>query len=136
MSVPDDIPASKPPARAPSAASACATAGCNVIVPEDLAAERLCLMHFTLAVEQSCAEMRRKIASGATSAEARTEIDHYINEKSLLLARAATSDPQLTDQMKKRVLSTFLTLMNQREHLNEPGRTWTVEELKPRRARA
>ncbi len=92
--------------------------GCRGTVPEPLAAERLCLMHFTDAVEQACSRMRREAAAGPASEEYREKTASYITEYGVMLARVATSDLQVPDPMKKRVLSTLLTLMILRESLS------------------
>lgn len=53
----------------------------------------------------------------------------YISDQGEVLARVATSGLHLVDEMKARILSTFLTLMNLRENLDRaslrqsPGRT-------------
>ena len=88
------------------------------MVPAALESERLCVLHFTLAVEQSCAEMRRETVLGRTPHERQVEIIRYIAERGELLARTATSGLHLPDELKARVLNTFLTLMNLRENLD------------------
>ena len=75
-------------------------------------------MHFTLAIEQACAEMRRETVLGRAPHERQVEIIHYIAEHGEMLARAATSGLHLPDELKARVLNTFLTLMNLRENLD------------------
>ncbi len=75
-------------------------------------------MHFTLAIEQSCAEMRRETVLGRAPHERQVEIIHYIAQHGEMLARAATSGMHLTDELKARILNTFLTLMNLRENLD------------------
>ncbi len=132
----DNAPeASKSPAASPRPAT-CAAPACSTIVPPQLASERFCLLHFTLSVEQRCAEMRRQIGSGAAGATYAVEVRSYVTAQSLTLAHVATGDLRLTDPMKKRVLSTFLTLMNQREYLEEAGHSSAAEEIPPRRAHA
>jgi hypothetical protein len=46
------------------------------------------------------------------------EIIRYIAEQGEMLARASTSGLHLADEMKARILNTFLTLMNLRENLD------------------
>jgi hypothetical protein len=75
-------------------------------------------MHFTLTIEQACAEMRRETVLGRAPHERQVEIIHYIAERGEMLARAATSGMHLSDELKARVLNTFLTLMNLRENLD------------------
>jgi hypothetical protein len=87
-------------------------------VPTALESERVCVLHLTLGIEVSCAEMRRETVLGHTPHERQVEIIHYIAERGELLARTATSGLHLPDELKARVLNTFLTLMNLRENLD------------------
>jgi len=96
----------------------CHISGCKHDVPAALAERRLCILHFTLSLEASCAEMRRETALGNTAHERHREIMSFITENGEKLARVATSGLHLTDDLKARVLSTFLTLMNLRENLD------------------
>jgi hypothetical protein len=96
----------------------CHIAGCKHDVPAALAEQKLCILHFTLSLETSCAEMRRETALGNTAHERHRAIMGFITEHGELLARVATSGLHLTDDLKARVLSTFLTLMNLRENLD------------------
>ncbi len=98
--------------------SSCATIGCKSAVPPELESERLCLLHFTLSLEQSCAEMRRETVLGKASHERQAEIIGYIREQGKMLAGIATSGIRLPDEMKARILNSFLTLMNLRENLD------------------
>ncbi len=96
----------------------CTFSGCKINVPPALEERKLCVLHFTLALEQACAEMRRETALGNTPHERQNEILQYITENGEMLARVATSGLYLLDEMKARILSTFLTLMNLRENLD------------------
>lgn len=96
----------------------CHIAGCKHDVPAALAELKLCILHFTLSLEASCAEMRRETALGNTPQERQREIMKFITGNGESLARVATSGLHLTDDLKARVLSTFLTLMNLRENLD------------------
>jgi len=98
--------------------SFCAHPACKATVPSVLEPAKLCVMHFTLAIEQACAEMRRETVLGRAPHERQVEIIHYIAEQGELLARTATSGMHLTDELKARILNTFLTLMNLRENLD------------------
>ncbi|HTV58872.1 MAG TPA: hypothetical protein VMJ93_08360 [Verrucomicrobiae bacterium] len=99
-------------------AEACGAKGCKANVPAGLAAERLCILHFTLFVEQECAEMRRESALGNNTHERQTEFMRRIAERGEVLIRVATSGFPMTDEIKARILSTLLTLMNTRENLD------------------
>ena len=96
----------------------CSASGCKTTVPGALESQKLCVVHFTLGVEQDCAEMRRETALGRTARERQVEIIEFIAERGELLARTATSGLHLADDMKARILNTFLTLMNLRENLD------------------
>jgi hypothetical protein len=96
----------------------CHISGCKHDVPAALAEQKLCVLHFTLSLEASCAGMRRETALGNTPHERTREIMGFITENGEKLARVATSGLHLTDDLKARVLSTFLTLMNLRENLD------------------
>jgi hypothetical protein len=98
--------------------NSCSALGCKAIVPVALEADSLCVLHFTLRVEERCGAMRRETALGAAPRERQIEIIQYIGEQGSHLARVATSGMHLADEMKARVLNTFLTLMNLRENLD------------------
>ncbi len=78
----------------------------------------MCVLHFTLKIEKECGEMRRETVYGKTPHSRQVEIMRYISEHGEMLARAATSGLNLADEMKARILNTFLTLMNLRENLD------------------
>lgn len=99
-------------------ANPCSAIGCKSNVPSALESERLCILHFTLKVEENCGGMRRETALGKAPRERQVEIIQYIGEQGGNLARVATSGMQMTDEMKARILNTFLTLMNLRENLD------------------
>jgi hypothetical protein len=100
--------------------------GCHTPVPAELETEKLCVLHFLLSVEHTCAGMRR------------SEIAAHVKGTAEKLSHVAVISPPLTDEMKKRVLTTFLTLMNLQESLdrsttrNAPG----PESVSPAAARS
>lgn len=96
----------------------CSAMGCRVTVPPDLESERLCLLHFTLNLEQDCAQMRRETTLGKVGRERVEEMLRHIGEQGEKLARVATSGAAHSDDIKARILSTFLTLMNFRDNLD------------------
>jgi hypothetical protein len=112
-------------------AKPCTITGCKAGVPVALDAQGVCVQHFVLAVEKACADMRRETVMGRAPHERQVEIIRYIGENSELLARTATSGLHLADEMKARLLNTFLTLINLRENLDRAvlrqpvGRTGT-----------
>lgn len=89
---------------------------CNALVPSELDSAGLCVLHFTTKVEQNCANLHRQIALRGATPERRNEVAVYIGESSLVLARVS-SNLCLSDELKRRVLSTFLSLMNLREKI-------------------
>jgi hypothetical protein len=95
--------------------------GCKLPVPVELDSVGLCVYHFTWSVEGACAEMHRQVALRLASAHDRREMGTYIAECGLLLARL-TANLCLSDDLKRRVLCTFSSLMNLRENLERvPG---------------
>jgi len=87
-------------------------------VPADLAADRLCVLHFTLFIEQECAEMRRETALGKASHERQAEFMDTIARRGESLVHIATGGLTMSDEIKARILSTLLTLMNCRENMD------------------
>lgn len=89
---------------------------CKLPVPAELDSVGLCIYHFTWSVEEACAEMHRQVALRKATVERRVEMATYIRECALLLARI-TSNLCLSDDLKRRILCTFLSLMNLKENL-------------------
>jgi hypothetical protein len=89
---------------------------CKLPVPAELDSVGLCVYHFTWSVEEACAEMHRQVALRKATIERRAEIATYVSECALLLAQV-TSNLCLSDGLKKRILCTFLSLMNLKENL-------------------
>jgi hypothetical protein len=87
-------------------------------VPGGFAGDRLCVLHYTLFVEQECAEMRRESALGKNSHERQNELMGKIADRGEALVHVATSGFARSDELKARILSTLLTLMNTRENLD------------------
>jgi hypothetical protein len=98
--------------------TACSEHGCKGQVPNALEPVHLCVLHFTLQIEKGCAEMRRETVYGKTPHARQVEIINFIADHGEMLARASTSGLHLADEMKARILNTFLTLMNLRENLD------------------
>jgi hypothetical protein len=99
----------------PSGHQVC-THSCDLPVPVELDPVGLCVYHFTSSVEQTCSEMHRQIALRGATAERQAEVGMYIGECSLLLARVG-GNLRLSYELKRRLLCTFLSLMNLRENL-------------------
>jgi hypothetical protein len=106
--------------------TACQITGCKNAAPAALADQQLCVLHYTLSIEGSCAEMRRETAMGNAPHERLKEIMKFLTESGERLARVATSGMPLTDDLKARILSTFLTLMNLRENLDRSSMRGSV----------
>lgn len=90
--------------------------GCKLPVPAELDSVGLCVYHFTWSVEGACAEMHSQVALRLATAQRRVEMATYIADCSLLLARV-TASLCLSDDLKRRILCTFQSLMNLRENL-------------------
>lgn len=99
-------------------ATTCKTPGCKSSVPNALSEQGVCVLHFTLSLEHACSDMRRETVLGNAPQDRQKEILQFIGESGERLARVATSGLPLTDDLKARVLSTFLTLMNLRENMD------------------
>ena len=99
-------------------ATQCKAPGCKGTAPPALEEQQLCVLHYTLALEGTCGEMRRETALGNAPQDRQREIMKFLTESGERLARVATSGLPLTDDLKARILSTFLTLMNLRENLD------------------
>lgn len=99
-------------------ADACSGKGCKAIVPPGLDEQGMCVLHFTLFIEQECAEMRRESALGKIGHERREECMARIVDRGELLVNVATSGFSMSDELKARILSTLLTLMNCRENMD------------------
>src|ERR1700674_560039 len=97
---------------------ACSEHGQKGQVRRTLDPVRLCVLHFTLQIEKAGAEIRFVPVYGKTPHARQVEIIRYIAEHGEMLARASTSGLHLADEMKARILNTFLTLMNLRENLD------------------
>jgi hypothetical protein len=89
---------------------------CDLPVPVELDPVGLCVYHFTSSVEKTCSEIHRQIVLRGATAERQAEVGKYIGECSLLLARVS-SNLCLSDELKRRILCTLLSLMNLRENL-------------------
>ncbi len=96
----------------------CTALGCKFDVPQELESEQLCLLHFTIRIEEEAAGMRRETVLGNAPHERQVQIIGYIRERGERLAHVATSGVHMSSEMKARVLNTFLTLMNLRENLD------------------
>jgi hypothetical protein len=78
----------------------------------------MCILHFTLFIEQECADTRRETAMGTASHERQVEFIRKIAARGETLVRVAMSGYPMSDEIKARILSTLLTLMNCRENMD------------------
>jgi hypothetical protein len=78
----------------------------------------MCILHFILFIEQECAEMRRQTSLGPADPDRQVEFMQKIALRGESLVRTATSGFPMTDEIKARILSTLLTLMNCRENMD------------------
>jgi hypothetical protein len=81
-----------------------------------------------MSAEKACSDMRREAATGESDATRRAELEAYVAASAMKLALIGTGSVRLSDEMKKRILTTFLTLMILRENLDRP-----VNPFLPRR---
>lgn len=107
----------------------CCTPGCGNLVPAELETEGLCVLHFLASADRVCSEMRREAAGGDSSATRRAELETYVAASAMKLALIGTGSVRLSDDIKKRVLTTFLTLMILKENLDRLANSFS-----PRRA--
>lgn len=105
-------------ARVTPVPESCSAKVCKGVVPPQLTAEHLCVLHYTLLIEQECAEMRRATALGNASHEIQAEYIDRIAKRGESLVHIATSGFTMSDEIKARILSTLLTLMNCRENMD------------------
>ena len=96
----------------------CRIPGCGTLVPAELETEGVCVPHFLASAETACAEMRRETAAGDSNPSRRAEFESYVAASAMKLALVGTGTARLSDEIKKRVLTTFLTLMILRENLD------------------
>jgi hypothetical protein len=73
--------------------------------------------------------MHRQVALRTATVERRAEIATYVSQSALLLARV-TSNLCLSDDLKRRILCTFLSLMNLRENLERAPSGYGLEEIR------
>jgi hypothetical protein len=96
----------------------CSSKGCKAAMPPGLANTHLCLLHYTLHIEEECAAIRREVALAKTAHERQVEFFEQIANRGDILVTVAMSGWTMSDEMKARVLSTLLTLMNTRENID------------------
>jgi len=96
----------------------CCAPGCGTLVHAELEAEGFCVLHYLLSAEKACTDMRRETAAGGSDATRRAEIESYVSTSAIKLALIGTGSVRLSDEIKKRVLTTFHTLMLLRENLD------------------
>jgi hypothetical protein len=95
----------------------CQSQGCKFEVPDSLQQGGLCVHHYLVWLDGNCAAMRRETApSGATTAR-HDEIADFIRDHGERVSHIATGGNRLSDDMKARILNTFLSLINLRENL-------------------
>lgn len=70
--------------------------------------------------------MRREALLVKQSTARRTEISNYVKTTAVKLSEVATGSLRLSDELKKRVLTTFLTLMNVQESIERSTSRFTL----------
>jgi hypothetical protein len=105
---------------------------CQIPASQELNEECLCANHFLLGIEHDCADLRREVAQGKTGTDRQLEIACYVKATAMKLTEVATGRVRLSDELKKRILTTFLTLMNLQESLDRSANRATgMRELRP-----
>jgi hypothetical protein len=99
---------------------------CQVAVPQELENEVLCVQHFLTTIEHDCSELRREIAIGKTTPARQVEIADWMKVTAGKLTNVAIGRLRLSDGYKKRILTTFLTLMNLQESLDRSANRATT----------
>lgn len=99
-------------------AEQCRVMGCPGRVPTQFAEVRMCVFHFTVFIEDECAEIRRETALGKISHSRRTECIDKIVRHGGMLATVVTDGSVKSDELKTRIVSTVLTLINCRENMD------------------
>jgi hypothetical protein len=97
--------------------ASCQVQGCKLEAPAALAESALCAHHYLIWLDGQCAAMRRETAPSGASPARHDEIAAFIRDQGELLSHVATGGSRLSDDMKARVLNTFLSLINLRENL-------------------
>lgn len=107
----------------------CSSYGCKAEVPDELEKEGLCVTHFLLAAENECAAIRREaMPVTGPDPKRRIEIEEYVAASASRLVSVGIGSVRLSDETKKRILTTFLSLMILRESLDR-----TTNCFRPRR---
>lgn len=101
---------------------------CKNPVPLELESVGRCVRHFISSVEETCAQTHREIVLHGVDGERQAAVANYVSECTQLLARVSSNLP-LTDELKRRILSSFLSLMNLRDTLD---RVWSVHSMAQR----
>jgi hypothetical protein len=102
----------------------CCSPGCRTSVPAELETEVLCVPHFLVTSESTCTAIRKETMPGRSNSPRRTEIEEYVATSAVKLARLGTGTLRLSDETKKRILTTFLTLMIVRENLDRDSKAF------------
>jgi hypothetical protein len=113
----------------------CCAPGCGTVVPAELEVEGYCVTHFLLSAEKAYNEIRREAAAGESTALRRAELEAFVAASATKIALIGTGSVRLSDEIKKRVLTTFLTLMILRENLDRSANPFSCLP-KPRTGRA
>lgn len=108
----------------------CRVMGCPASVPVQFAEVRMCVFHFTVFIEDECAEIRRETALGKISHSRRVECIEKIVARGEMLARVATDGFAKSDELKTRIVSTVLTLMNCRENMDRAALRYAAPDVR------
>ena len=104
----------------------CSYCRCETPVPPELKAVGRCVAHFIASVEEACAHIHREMVLRGADVERQAAVASYMSESAQLLAQVS-SNLRLSDDLKPRILSSFLCLMNLRERLDRVRSVRLVE---------
>jgi len=105
---------------------------CFAPVPSELSTEQLCALHFTHSIEASCSQIRRDVVMGRITLEGHGLVAQTMKRYSATLALLVTGKQRLADDVKKRMLTTFWTLMIVQETLCRHAEELAEAEAKKR----
>jgi Protein of unknown function (DUF2934) len=108
--------------------------GCEAVVPPEIRGESLCVLHFVQSIEQACNDVRREMSMEEMSIVRVLEIRAYIKSTAMKLSEIATGKIRLSDDLKNRVLTNLLALMNLQEGVARCQGTPIKRETRGKRA--
>lgn len=103
-------------------------------MPPEIRAESLCFLHFVQSIEQACNDVRREMSMEEKSSVRILEIRAYIKSTAMKLSEIATGKTRLSGDLKNRILSNLLGLMNLQEVIARSHATFIKRDTREKRA--